>query len=305
MLLTGDGPEVDILRGLTRKVNIKNIRILKKIERLVDIALPLVGDLEDEIRDQILNSIVIFSWSHYCSHNDTNIPPIDFITSSGSSFYGIGDRNEKDEQRMAWKATLQEYGYSLTDKLDLVLAKSVKTGYVIKNELVSEANARNAEVLASKSEGSFEEAWGLYHDGLENSADDVISGLYESFKNNTKHISVTNLNGTISLFRDLGESEKASEIIDLYVEKRKDEIEIFNIKENNVFGDTYDSEMVQKLNELYENSFIEENAEKILDRISENYSWSKRDEKTLSKISVNEYSELFKKKRGMEIEAVY
>jgi hypothetical protein len=77
----------------------------------------------------------------------------------------------------------------------------------------------------------------LYHDTFNDNGDEVINGLYESFKDNCKYITPTNLDGTVSLFRELGENEKASDIIRTYIENRKDETELFNMEENNFFGD--------------------------------------------------------------------
>lgn len=134
---------------------------------------------------------------------------------------GIGD-GKVSEQDKKWQTTLQSYNYQLTDELDLILAEAVKTGYIIEEDFKDKASVKNQQIIASKSEGSFSSAWRLYHDTFNDNGDEVINGLYESFKENCQYITPTNLNGTVSLFRELGEEKKASEIIGIYIEKRKD-----------------------------------------------------------------------------------
>src|SRR5690606_15669130 len=61
-------PNHSRLRELTASLGIRNIRILKKIERLATIALPLAEGFEPEISDQVLHSLVLYAWSYFCSN---------------------------------------------------------------------------------------------------------------------------------------------------------------------------------------------------------------------------------------------
>ena len=110
-----------------------------------------------------------------------------------------------------------------------------------------------------------------------------------------------NLNGTVSLFRELGEDKKASEIIEIYIEKRSDETELFNMDENNVFGDIRDQEIVDRFNEIYNLSVTTENAKQVLERIAGNSGWNQSDEVVLANTSVDEYFNLFKSETGRHL----
>ena len=279
------------LKELVTNLGIRNIRILKKIERLVELAMPLVQDYEPEITDQVLHSSALFSWCYYCSNSNDDIPNLEFVTSKGYSVFGIGD-DEEDEKEKKWRTILQGYNYQLTDELDLVLAEAVKTGFFIEDELKAKATAKNQEILAAKSEGSFSEAWRLYHDTFNDNTDEVVNGLYESFNKNCKHITPLNLNGTVSLFRKLGEEEKASKIIDVYIEQRKDEAELFNLKENHFFGDIQDAEIVEKFDKIYNASVMIESAKEVLAKIAGKSGWNQSDEVVLVNTTVDEYYDL-------------
>lgn len=293
-------PKHSRLRELTTSLGIRNIRILKKIERLVTISLPLAEGFEPEIADQVLHSLVLFTWSYFCSKSNEEIPPLEFITSKGYALLGIGDK-EVGEQQKKWQTTLQAYDYQLTDELDVILAEAVKTGYFVEEEFKEKASTKNQQIVASKSEGSFSNAWRLYHDTFNDNGDEVINGLYESFKENCKYITPTNLNGTVSLFRELGEEDKASEIIGIYIENRKNETELFNMEENNFFGDIKDQEVIDRFNATYNQSVTTETAEQVLDRIAGQNGWNQSDEVVLASTSVDDYYNLFKTETGRHL----
>lgn len=293
-------PNYSRLRELTTSLGIRNIRILKKIERLATLALPLTEEFEPEILDQVLHSLVLFAWSYFCSNSNDDIPSLEFITRKGYALLGLGDE-EVSDQHKKWQTTLQAYNYQLTDELDLLLSEAVKTGYFVVDEFKQKAADKNQQIIASKSEGSFSNAWRLYHDTFNDNGDEVINGLYESFKENCKYITPTNLNGTVSLFRELGEEEKASEIIDIYIENRKDETELFNMKENNFFGDIRDKEVIEKFNERYNRSVTTETAKQVLERITGRNGWNPSDEVVLASTSVDDYYNLFKTESGRHL----
>lgn len=227
-------------------------------------------------------------------------PPLDFITSKGYLLLGIGDDEITDKEK-SWQTTLQAYNYQLTDDLDLVLAEAVKTGFIVESEVNEKANLKNQQVIASKSESSFSNAWRVYHDTFNNNGDIVIEELYKSFKVNCKYITPTNLNGTVTLFKELGEQQKALEIIDIYIENRKEEVELFDMDEINIFGDIQDPDVVQKFNAIYNQSVPQESAKQVLDRIAGSNGWNPSDETVLANTTVDEYYKLFKNEEGRHL----
>ncbi|MGL6392314.1 hypothetical protein ACSZND_23285 [Aeromonas hydrophila] len=125
--------------------------------------------------------------------------------------------------------------------------------------------------------------------------------MYESFKKNCKYITPLNLNGTVTLFRELGEDDKASEIIDLYIENRKNDIETFNMEEINLFGDVNDQELITKFNKIYNQTIVTKTARQVLEDIAEKRGSSKNAEMVLAKTSVDEYYEIFKSEVGRNL----
>lgn len=287
----------DKLIKLTTGLGIKNIRVLKKIERLVELSYPLLNKFEHELHHQVIHTIVLYAWCYYCSGSNREIPPLSFITKLKYELMGFGDENLNDEEKN-WMNLLQSYNYQMTDELDLVIAEAVQSGFFIEKKFTEKAEIKNNELIASKSENSFTSAWKLYHDSFNDNTGEVISNLYSSFMLNCKYISPLNLNGTVQLLRELGEPTKASELIDHYIKERKEESELFNLREYSFSSDIKDAEIINKFNEQYKISIINESATEILKRIAGQSGWNTKDEIILSNTTPEEYYEIFKNESG-------
>lgn len=299
-----DSYEAKSLRTLSEKLEIKNIRVLKKIERLVSIATPILKGLEVEVTHQVIHSLVLFSWAYYCSKGNDKVPSFDFVTRTSYSSYGIGGKKEEDEKTKKWKVLLHEYGYGITDELDLVLAKAVETGYIVEGELRAKAEVKNSQILASKSENSFTKAWELYHHNFDNNQGEVVEALFESLVANAKHISPMNLNGTVTLFRELGEDKKASVAIDKYIESRKDTPNLFNLNDfmsNPFSSDVTDLEIREKFEGKFKEYVINESAKSVLARVSKQNGWNDKDITILGDTSIDEFYEIFKETKGIDL----
>lgn len=282
---------------LSQKLDITNIRTLKKIERLVRLVEPKLGGLEPELSHQIVHSLVLYGWCHYRA-GDPKIPPLDYVQKIGYALFGLGENDDIPDNEKAWNTKLQDYGYQVTDELDEVLATAVKTGYVVDADFEKAATEKNSQIIAAKATGSFTQAWRTYHGSFDNDQNKVVSTLYKSFKVNVKYIAPVNLNGTVRLFRELGEDEKADELINLYIKVRADEPELFNLSDYSFAGDISDQKVWDAFEKAYEGTAVRESPKEVLMRLASSNGWNNKDEVVLAETTADEYYELFKSESG-------
>ncbi|WP_341858133.1 hypothetical protein [Sinorhizobium medicae] len=83
---------------------------------------------------------------------------------------------------------LEAYGYTWTDDLDLVLMDGVCAGYFDPERVKNAAQRVHERVVATKADGSFEDAWRRYHDSFDNNQDEVLDEIRQSFLKNVKYI---------------------------------------------------------------------------------------------------------------------
>lgn len=296
--LENDDLITEKLREYVILLNINNIRIIKKIERLAVIIGSALSRYENEVIYQALQSLVLFTWSYYVKGEQ--VPSPDFIKHIGNRMTGLDDKEVSDQEKL-WQSILSEYNYQATDEFDLVIANAVETGYVDEKALNENAQKINARVIAAKSSSSFEEAWHKYHDSFSNNDEEVLHGIYESFMKNTKHITPLNLNGTVRLFRDLNRNEQADEMIEHYIKVRKDESVLFNLERYAFGADINDKTIVDRFRKINKETRKRKTLQEVLEAIAGRDSWGGEDVKVMANATVDEYFDLFKSVRGRHL----
>ncbi|PPD44690.1 MAG: hypothetical protein CTY16_11375 [Methylobacter sp.] len=289
---------VEVLKESSVKLNIRNIRVLKKIERLIKLVIPYLDGYEQEIIYQVVHSLTLFSWCYYCEQSD-DAPPLNFVINLEYSLFGISIEAEDTDEHKKWKSIISEYGYQLTDELDLLLSKSVQTGYFIESEIKAKADRKNKEIIAEKSQNLFSEAWRLYRYSFDNNQHEVVNALYENFKSSIMFIEPRSLDQTVCFFKKLDENVKAEEIIDLYIDARKEEIELFNPTGDYSFvGDIKDQTILDKFTAFYHSIITPETVEQVLERIGTQKTFNRNDETILATVSAEQYYSLLKSENG-------
>jgi len=288
------------LREYVVKLNINNIRIIKKIERLGKLLESALSSYEKEVLHQALHSLVLFGWSYYVKGEQ--VPSLEYIKKIGFSMFGLDDE-ETSEQEKLWKSLLADYGYQTTDEFDLVIARTVETGYVNENNLAVYAKKLNEQLIAGKSDSSFSEAWNRYHDSFDTDDDEVLRDLFDSFKNNTKYITPLNLNGTVRLFRELNRDAQANELIEHYINARKDEKNLFDLNEYAFAGDITDKVIIDRFNELHTETRERKTLREVLDVMAGKDSWGGGDSEVLANATADDYYNIFKSEHGRHLSA--
>ncbi len=281
------------------KLGINNIRIIKKIEKLAALLVPLLKKHEDEVLHRALRTVTLLTWCYYGQSNDT--PDYNFVISRTSTFGDLDDEVMLSTQQQLWCTVLRQYDNFSVDEFDLQIARLVENGYVDEKGLRKEAAVLNEKICAASSESSFQEAWRKFNESFDNNDQDVISCLSDSFKNNAKYISPVNLDGAVRLLRYLGKNKLATKIIDLYIDKRGGNAELFNLDSMAIPGEIRDREVVEKFAKKYEELSARRSLQEICDQLLDGEQWNDEAETQLAQIAVDEYVALFKAAKGQQL----
>ncbi|BCO31061.1 hypothetical protein TspCOW1_11640 [Thiohalobacter sp. COW1] len=296
--LNSEAKEKLILKEYIEKLKINNIRTIKKIERLSTLLSGLLNKYEPEVLKQTIHTLVLYSWCIY--HKGEDVPTIEYLRNIGYKMFGVEDENQTEQEKL-WKSILTDYGYQTTDELDLVILAAVESGVIDEENLHIEAEKLNKQHIAAKSDSSFEEAWRLYHDCFDDNEEEVIDAIYKSFKKNTKYITPINLNGTVRLFRDLGRSKQADELINHYIEVRKDEKKLFDLDGYAFESEIDDKKIIDEFSKLKDQYKEHKTVKEVLSSISGKDSWGGNDADVLANATVDEFYDLFKNEKGRHL----
>ena len=180
----------------------------------------------------------------------------------------------------------------------MALANVVENGYVTEHELKDEANKINERIIKEKGGNAFSEAWRLYHDTFDNNEEELVANLADKFRQNIRFISPVNLNGTVKLFRELGKSALADELIELYIENNRDRKQLFNLNNYAFRGDIDDKTVIRRFDEVFLETKISKSLKDVLYELIGKNGWGPEDEKILSETSPEEYYKFFKAESG-------
>ncbi|WP_288368175.1 hypothetical protein [uncultured Alcanivorax sp.] len=292
-------PNSEQISELTTKLNINNIRIIRKILRLAEKLPSILSDYEPGVINQGLHSLILFSYSYYQGGNP-DVPPFDYIKNIGGKLWGIGNDKATAEE-VAWNDFLSGYSLKDIDAFDLEIAKAVEKGVFNKPTLKKEAEKINEKFIARKSEASISKAWNKYHFTFEDNESDLIDSLLNSFKTNPQHISVLNLNGTVDLLRDLGYNKEANEIIELYIAEFQDKRETFDLDTTPFSERVNDKTLLQRFKEEHEKINDDRDPDQVLDTFVNNNAWKREDIILLSRATAEQYYKIFKKTKGEKL----
>jgi hypothetical protein len=281
-------------------LGITNIRVINRAVRYVEVLAPLLAEYQPDVCRTAISSLVLFSWAN---DQPEAAPTLNFLENKSPSHYRSRRDGEMPPSEAAWNALLDSYGYVATDDLDRVLIESVRKGYFNPDKLKIAAQALNAQIIASKADGSFDEAWRKYHDSFDNDQKDVLDGLYASFMANARYISPTNLNGTVSLFKELGEGGRAKEMLDHYMIERADEgREFFDLDDSLFGGNVTDGDVRAAFAE--KSKVAEEKRDVAALLLSIKDGWDDDRIAALSTSPVDEYRKAFKSHVGKDLRSM-
>lgn len=281
------------------QLKVNNIRIIKKIEKLALLIMPLMKKYDDQVTFQALRTLTLLTWSYYGQSAST--PEYNFVVGRTSAFGDLDDDQTLSTQQQIWCAILRRYNNFTMDDFDLQIASLVENGYVNENLFLEQAELLNERILAARSEDSFQEAWRRFNESFDDDAQGVVDCLSDSFKHNAKYISPVNLDGTVRLLRNLGKDKLATRIIDLYIDKRQDNAELFNLDSSVLPGQIKDWEVVQKFRAKQESLRAKRSLKDICDLLLAQDTCGDEEELLMSQASVQDYVDLFKGQKGARL----
>ncbi|MGD5502409.1 hypothetical protein QUS51_22640, partial [Xanthomonas citri pv. citri] len=107
----------ELMRENCQKLEIANIRILKKIERLVNDVRPHLTGFDPRVLAQAISSLVLFGWCVYAKQDELLRYT---LNERYKSRYALNDRKLTEDQKKL-DDLLEAYPFGLVDALDRVL----------------------------------------------------------------------------------------------------------------------------------------------------------------------------------------
>jgi hypothetical protein len=295
---------VDPITGRTAELcealGVSNIRVIRRIDHFIRLVKPIVQEFDPDVFKQASSSIALFVWSYF---QPGEAPSLQFLTKRRlMGLYGPKKDEVVPPHEAAWNALLEDYGYSRTDELDLILLQGIKNGYFDQDQIKAKAKELHDNFTASKASGSFEDAWRKFHDSFSDNQTEVLDTIYHSFMKNFNFVTPMNLNGTVRLFKELGDINRAKAMIEHYVQNRKVERKFFDLDEYPFAGDVDDPDVIAAFKAKYDS--MEEKRDLVEMILVLKDDWSDDVVIELAAIPVEKYYAVFKANEGERLRKI-
>jgi hypothetical protein len=202
-------------------LGIRNIRVIKQIERVVRRVDEFLTKFSQSVRDQATHSLTLFGWSKYDRENSIKL---DFFKVSPLERH-LAHRDQdapETPEEAAWGSLLVKYKFAHADDFDLTLLNYVDTMILDINEIQSEARKLQEQQRLGALHGTLDAAWRPFHDSFDNNEDKVVAELVDGTKKSFEVVSLPNLNVAVLLLKDLRRDKEASDLLRFFTENRSD-----------------------------------------------------------------------------------
>jgi KAP-like P-loop domain-containing protein len=210
--ITGDDGISKQLAKFCIKLGVSNIRVIKKIERLVQMVVPLVVEFNPVIAQQVVHSLVMFGWCKFDA--GARPPPLEYLKVGPLVRY-VDRRNgaKATEDEVRWDGIISRYEFGNLDDFDHTLMEFVKVGVLDTEELSRRANVQNANLIRQSKAGSYGSSWRCFHDSFADNEQEVCKSLMDGITNNLDVVSISDVDGVLNIFKGLDRTDLVDALI--------------------------------------------------------------------------------------------
>lgn len=279
----------DAVERCVLKLDIHNIRILKKIVEMVNLINEDIKNFHPSVIENAIPSIVLLTWAFYDS-TEENYGIKDILSSDAFRWKEKKDLS-KEEAELLGK--LRAYGFVNVDDLDRSIAQVIQDGYVEESNIKEVAaqfdkRAKNSELLAD-----FQNAWSQFYGSFEDNQDKVASRLIAGAKKAISLISINDIDATVGLLRELGEEEKANELIEIYLNDPGNEELAFDLKTSSFVFPINDERLKSRLKEVHDSMLRPKSLREVAVELAGKNGFSTEEMEVLRGSSVDDFYSLF------------
>jgi hypothetical protein len=288
-------------------LGISNIRIIKRIERFVSAIEPILSVYDSQVFHQAMHSLTLLCWAKYAPDE---APSLEFIKNQHNLALdrAVQRINEKREPAIPpnearWTAVLDGYNFSVADEFDLALLSGVENGFFEAAEIREYAASLDRSFKAGRSEQAAGEGWRLFHDSF-GKDDLVIETMIRNTEENIQYITPINFNAIVVFLKELGRTEIAATLIDIYMQAQIDNPEFFDLSKYSFAREITDPELREAFGKRNASFARELDPTEILYKIGKGRGSNEHEIGILASLPPDSYYEMFKINSGEKLRSL-
>lgn len=242
-------PLRELIRSHVADLEITNIRILFRLHRLLSQINTVASEIHPVVMAEVVMTSVLLCWCAYAP--DEQKPNIKDISRWNEWMYSLVKTEGQEQAKKQWVVRFKAYGFIHVDDLSLAIARVVENGFIEGSGLVDVTSSLSEELRKKDLSHDFERAWSQFHNGFEGELDQFISDFYSAAIQSAFRMSISDLDASVGLLRDLKRDDLAEELINQFINARKENPSIFNLSEHPFGGTIRDQKLRDKFIQVH------------------------------------------------------
>jgi hypothetical protein len=274
-------------------LGISNIRVIKKIERAIQKLQPLLNGFDGEVTRVAVHSLTMLGWSIY---EPGIAPSLEYIQRLEQYRFTGSERETIPDDEAAWNALLEAYRFTHMDQFDKALLDGIQKGYFDPALIATHGAELNANVINKRQDTDFAAGWEMFHDSFSDNQNETLDIIQAAFFRNVQNISPLNLNGTVTLFKELGRPEVATRMIEHYVSHRASDRKALDLNRYPFRSEIHDPDIIAAFQKTVASVPEDRNPEEVL--LSMRTGWSEDDLAIVAALQPDDFYAFFKNSKG-------
>lgn len=301
--LSAETPLRDTLFDSIVKLEISNIRVIKKIERAMKMLFPVVEHRSIALHGQLAIGVCVFAASLYERGRGFGSPDEILKYNRFSKVAKIAAGNAPQTPEPTWIALLDRCGFTNADDFDRCIYLAMERGYIADSELETAAEKLDAMSQRHRLDEVLTVAWNLFHDRLDTTLDQLTEALLDAVRKSATVISTANMNATARILRQLNRNIEADSAVEEWVTQNRANPAAFDLKHAEMFGEIDDPLLRERC--LTEFKHVQRilPLQEAIDILLENKRWDDAIPATLATATCDELIALIKANQGPNLQA--
>ena len=276
----------DKVLALTKELNIKNIRVIKKIKWVIDEFWEILEEQEQRLIDEWLTHVVLFCWSYYKSDDAL---PFEFIQEQlhGNSWLSIlsNEENEKDENTGRYKSIATNLSLRSATYDEEIIA-ILNHGFSNKEVFREKISKLSKDIESNIVREALSKAWDIYSDSFKDNIEEFKSELRSIIISDIDKINLNDFSSAIDVLEEYGED--VTEYIEKYVKAHEDVLRIVDPRDSWSIMRIKHQGLIDKIDDLREQS-KNMTIDDVSLKIAINSGWNPEDIEFLGSLSGDDY----------------
>lgn len=278
------------------RLGITNIRVIKRIERFVEMLEQVLAGNEDAALSQAVHSAALLGWVLY---EPRVAPSLEFIKTRRQRAYG-DKAKELTAEELLWDKRLADYGFGEVDDFDQLILDGLRVGYFDDAQIASLADKIDKRVEKEHLREQFNQAWDDYLSSMGPVREGFADDLFAAASAASEFITAMELDGTMSVLRSYGRPDLATALLDRYVNQTARSPEFYSLQ--GYFGQyVTDAELRAAFAEKHVTLEDARPLFDVLRKMVENSGWSPNDVSRLLNFSEDQYYDALSSYHGRDL----